>query len=944
MSSLQQILQAAVGPAFDIGRELPGAGMSRVFLAKEPALARDVVVKVLPPDLVSSLSLQRFTREVQVTARLQHPHILPVITAGGNDDLRFYITPFIRGESLRARLATTEPMSLVDALRIADQLLNAISFAHARGVIHRDVKPGNILLSEGHAILADFGIAAISDSAHPADHSDHATGSTLDSGRVYVAPEQPRDEHRDLFAAAVVIHEMVAGVPATAGVTATAITTMLRARHPRAAVADIRKLSTILSRALGVNASLRYRSANELRGALHSIGRAPRRQLLVGIGVGGVAVMLAFSMFALRPPELDRPALLLQSNDQRPVAPPPTTPTPAPPATSAGRTVTTTMRAGITAAPDAPAKPVAPMAPIDSATYLFRRGDIGGAGDLYRVAALDVNDSRAQLGVAVTAGFLNTPAEQEAARVAGERALAGKPALNAHDRAIAEGFIALADQRFPDACAAFERARGEQSSMESQFGLGECLLRDDAVVVDANGVPAFRSGLASAYKAYLAAARAAAPNPPSIIYRRLISTVPQSTADIRVGRAPDRRSYVGNWRIMGDTLGHVLRPGGVPTPVAPETMALNADAAKTGREMLRPVLLSWVAQSPGEPAAHEALSLLMESMGVIAEVGDDRVSALSEIAKARSLEENPTNALRMAVANARLMLRARQYGPLATLADSLLAAHADDSTAGAEALMTLAMLTGRIDRATGLLSRLSGMSGREVRGADGRPVEFPATVLRERASFIVRGSLGVCDAQVRAAPKRLVEVLEAAFPGGVPRGVEASFMERITLLALPCVGETIRSTMKEPSRSVVHWARAFNPGDTAFAGEFAARARARPMRVAGAEPGIDNVMLDAVVKLAMKDSAGALRELTLALDRIPLSGRGLLATEWAVGSTVRGMALAAELAAALGDQETARRWASAVVALWKKADPELQPQVARLRAIAKSTSTGPTPE
>jgi serine/threonine-protein kinase len=216
MSSLQKHLQAAVGPAYEIGRELQGAGMSRVFLAREPALARDVVVKVLPPDLVSTTSLQRFTREVQVTARLQHPHILPVIAAGGDDDLRYYVAPFIRGESLKRRLGAGEPMTFAEAVRVGDELLNAIAFAHGRGVIHRDVKPGNILLSEGHAILADFGIAAIMEGEAPADHHDHVTGSTLDSARVYVAPEQPRDEQRDLFAPAVVIHEMVVGVPGVA--------------------------------------------------------------------------------------------------------------------------------------------------------------------------------------------------------------------------------------------------------------------------------------------------------------------------------------------------------------------------------------------------------------------------------------------------------------------------------------------------------------------------------------------------------------------------------------------------------------------------------------------------------------------------------------------------------------------------------------------------------
>lgn len=936
MSSLHRDLQAAVGPGFEIGRELPGAGMSRVFLAREPALARDVVVKVLPPDLVSTTSLQRFTREIQVTAGLQHPHILPVLTAGGNDRLRYYVTPFIRGQSLRTRLAADEPMAFAECVRVAEELLTAIAFAHARGVVHRDVKPGNILLSEGHAILADFGIASIARGEQALEHTDQVTGSTLDSGWIYVAPEQPRGESRDLFAAAVVIHEMVTGVPGTAGTNSTRLAAVLRERHPAAPAGAIRKLSAILTRALAVDPAARYSSASALRGAIGSIGVGSRRPLFAATAIGGVAV-LALVFVAL--------------NDASIEAPP--APTSQPVVVRLADSVVPLQQGvgvGDGEVDELPPKnepslpPTAPrMAAVDSAHLLLRGGLLHEAIALYQAAATaNPNDSRAQLGIAKTVGMNNSPADQEAARIAAERALLGSPELDTHDRAIAEGYVAMGQRRFPDACAAFERARQVRGSFEANFGIGECRLRDDMVVFDAAGAPLFRSSFAQAFEGFASAVRAASPTAPVIAYRRLANVLPQTSADIRLGRAADNRTFAGNWRVSGDTLTFTLSQSGVPRPISVETFAAAAVAAEYARDQLRPLLLAWVKQSPNESAGHEMLAILLENSGVIAEVADDRVSALGAIERARAVEQDPARQVSLAVTHSRLLLRARRYSHLASLADTLLSAPAKPSE---EALVPLALMTGRVRRATDLVARLSGTSSRSVRAADGRPVALPATLIAERADFLVRATLGICDWRVQSAPKRMVDLLDAAFPGGVPRGVESDFMQRIINFALPCLGTSATAALREPSRSLQAYMRAWDPNDTAFAADFAAQLRARPQRPIGPEQGVDGVIVEAMVKVAIKDSIGALRTLTLSLDRIPMMGRGVLISEWTVGSIPRGMAVAAELAAGLGDRETAQRWASAVVTLWRDADPELQPQVDRLREILKATSPDvPLPE
>ncbi|HVT38972.1 MAG TPA: serine/threonine-protein kinase, partial [Gemmatimonadaceae bacterium] len=158
MMDVHEHLQAALGSAFTVERELTG-GMSRVFVATENALGRKVAIKVLPPDLVSAVSAERFRREIHVVAQLQHPHIVPVHITGEAGGLLFYTMPFIEGETLRQRLLRDGRLPVNEALTMLTELADALAYAHERGVVHRDIKPENVLLSGTHAMLADFGVA-----------------------------------------------------------------------------------------------------------------------------------------------------------------------------------------------------------------------------------------------------------------------------------------------------------------------------------------------------------------------------------------------------------------------------------------------------------------------------------------------------------------------------------------------------------------------------------------------------------------------------------------------------------------------------------------------------------------------------------------------------------------------------------------------------------------
>src|SRR2546422_8256863 len=159
MTDLLARLHAALGPAYRVDRELGGGGMSRVFLARERELERQVVVKVLPPEMAAGVNAERFRREIQLAASLQHPHIVPLLAAGHAHDLVYYTMPLIDGEALRAKLAHQGELPIAEAVRILRDVADALAYAHAHGVAHRDIKPDNVVITNHHAVMTGFGVS-----------------------------------------------------------------------------------------------------------------------------------------------------------------------------------------------------------------------------------------------------------------------------------------------------------------------------------------------------------------------------------------------------------------------------------------------------------------------------------------------------------------------------------------------------------------------------------------------------------------------------------------------------------------------------------------------------------------------------------------------------------------------------------------------------------------
>ena len=279
-SDLQNQLQEVLGSAYRIDRELGGAGMSRVFVATEVELERQVVVKVLPPDLAAGINIDRFRREIQLAARLQHPHIVPLLAAGAKGSLLYYTMPYISGESLRTRLTKRGEFPVQEATKILREVADALSYAHEQGVVHRDIKPENVLISGNHALVLDFGVSKALSSATSETSTEGPTLTSLGIALgtpAYMAPEQAAadphvDARADIYALGIVGYELLSGRTPFSGLNQQQTLAAHITTEP-APVAQHRAhvppgLATVVMRCIEKRPSVRFQSAVDLYAAL----------------------------------------------------------------------------------------------------------------------------------------------------------------------------------------------------------------------------------------------------------------------------------------------------------------------------------------------------------------------------------------------------------------------------------------------------------------------------------------------------------------------------------------------------------------------------------------------------------------------------------------------------------------------------------------------------
>ena len=333
MSDVQR-LSAALAGRYTVERELGRGGMATVYLARDEKHDRNVAIKVLDPKIGAALGAERFLLEIKTTANLRHPHIVPLFDSGevrlgptrageADETLLYYVMPMVEGESLRARLEREKQLPIEDALRIAGEVADALSYAHARGVVHRDIKPENIMIEGGHAVVADFGIArALSEVA-----SERITQTGMSLGTpMYMSPEQAAGERdidgrSDLYSLACVLYEMLGGQPPFTGATAATVTrqhmianpppiTNLRPSVPPAVV-------DALERALSKSPADRFNPVAQFGAAISPSGitagnvvaagpgsrsRRSRRNIIIGVAAAGLIAVSVLAMWKRTPP------------------------------------------------------------------------------------------------------------------------------------------------------------------------------------------------------------------------------------------------------------------------------------------------------------------------------------------------------------------------------------------------------------------------------------------------------------------------------------------------------------------------------------------------------------------------------------------------------------------------------------------------------------------
>jgi eukaryotic-like serine/threonine-protein kinase len=281
MTEVRGRLQVALGDRYRIEREIGAGGMATVYLAHDLRHDRKVAVKVLRPELAAVLGAERFLAEIRITAGLDHPHILTLIDSGEAGGLLYYVLPFIRGESLRDKLARDQQLGMDEALAITRQIAGALDHAHRQGVIHRDIKPENILLHEGEAMLADFGIALAVKEAGGNRLTE--TGLSLGTPQ-YMSPEQATGDRQltprsDVYSLAAVCYEMLAGEPPVTGPNAQAMVAKLMTERPVSlrVVRDTvpEALDLAVQKALAKAPADRFASAGEFIRALETARAAP---------------------------------------------------------------------------------------------------------------------------------------------------------------------------------------------------------------------------------------------------------------------------------------------------------------------------------------------------------------------------------------------------------------------------------------------------------------------------------------------------------------------------------------------------------------------------------------------------------------------------------------------------------------------------------------------
>lgn len=1027
-------------PGYVIERQIGRGGSAVVYLARERKHDRAVAVKVLHPALAVSLQATRFLREIEITARLAHPNILPLLDSGRAGELLYYVTPFVAGESLRARLDRERRLAVGDALRLTTEVAEALDYAHRQGVIHRDVKPENILLADGHALVADFGIAR----AVSAASDDRLTTGLVPCTPRYMSPEQADDTagidgRSDIYSLACVLYELLVGDAPFLGDTPQQVI----AKHLSAPVPSMRHVSPRVPKrvegalviALAKSREDRFQTAaafanalvegsNGWSDAMAAHRRRGSRVIMVvtaavlaalafgttDVGTGGLhraSVALGFGEPVLdtmlyvvvpldslsrEPAEVGLAELLrtglgrwqdIVVEDEARVNDAVTRLRSSPgdrgkrvarmlgagryvrlAVTRAGDSIdlsaglfdtqtnrrlkATGLRLSKASAPEARAM----MAALAD-SLLLRDGLVGphaagSAGTMSLFArqayirghqALEVGDfarADSQFFSAVRRDpdfaqalvwLANVRLWENGGNVAlwgqlTNQAAARRHNLAANDSVLLDALTAVASGDVGRACELWRQlTTTEPNDYAAWYSLAACLRRDRIVIRSVRS-PAhwqFRSSTHESVKAYERAFRLK----PSVLNafggRRLADLqvmLYTSGARMRQGRTlpPDTARFTAYPTWDADSLAFT------PLLEANARLAPLSDgvdeAVQRQRMRFRDVARMWRAEFPTSVYAMEAMALAMEMLG--------DASALDTLHHARVAATDVTDRLRMAVSEVWLRTKFSLPADVAglrtarALADSIV--WSDPNAIGDETIGSLAALTGR-----------AALAASYARSSVG-DASLPA-LAQIGPSLIAFAALGG-PADTLGLLERTVDAAIRSLPISQRGGARRDWLSRAATLSFPeyqfaslSTGETGLPLGDLVAASV----RQDTPRVRRMLSNIAlARRSVRPADIMP-----DGLLPEAAALARLGDVSGAVARLDPTLRAIRFTSSQDLALSSQAGSLIRALVLRADLAHQAGDDETARLWARAVVELWARADPFLQPTVQRMQQLAR---------
>ena len=911
-SAIPPGLIEALSDRYLIVRETGRGASATVYLARDIKHDRLVALKTLTSG-IGTRAGERFLREIQVAAGMQHPHILPMYDSGIADGRLYFVMPFVDGGSLRDRLDAEPQLPIEEALRIAHEIAIALAFAHDQGIVHRDIKPDNILFYHGHACLADFGVARVMEQI---DVRLTAQGMIVGTP-AYMSPEQLSDGgfdgRSDVYSLACVLYEMIGGVHAFAGSTPQELlrkrlrTTPEPLHVHRPEVPPL--IDEMLKRALATSPEARFPDARAFAEAIEvamqdvANGRttsSARRRVFGRMQshplawAGSVAMILALASLGATPLRSilrDRSGNALEA---------------------ATRSARDSYKAGKAA---------------------FDKWDLPTAEkELARATTADPRLVTAQLLFAQTLE-LERRLDTDQFRIATARMSASLSSLHGRDSLYADALISLGERSYKRACDSFARLRTADSlDALAWYGLGDCLALDSLVVRDAKSPTgwSFRTSWPAAAQAYMRAATVDPAAHRALSYSMIASLLPTASLQIRFGRTAESPvpAFGAHPSVAGDTLAYIPVPlselaagkGNTMSPTLPEALRRN-------RDILLGFARQWVASGSQNPEALEALAAAREARG---ELGSDSDGAGGALNRARSASKSTEQQLRLATIDVRLRLKRGEFESARALSDSLLAAWTNKTPSPTDAarLSGIAALTGRLDRS----GQLRAIATSEYNAGLG--IAPPLTAASSR--LFVRAAAGLCDDSLLALRREVDRLLESYSQPAARDAMRRDLLVRSMSYAYPCLGSPALEGLP-----------ALMPLDVA---QHAAAARdGRLVRavldsiddvrrvVLPGEIALDFTVQEVWLRASLGDTATAIRQLDRVLNALPTLSQWSTREEAQAAAFGRALVLRAEIAANRGEVAERQRRAREALTLWQHSDPAFGPTLDRLRALAAPT-------